>query len=93
MESSAEAHDLVVACAAAPGFQNWLAQAGGSLAVSTYQAGKIAMIGWDGRQVCLLMREFDKPLGLAISGERLALATRHDVWVFANSLVARPRLS
>jgi uncharacterized protein (TIGR03032 family) len=43
------------------------------------------MIGWDGRQVCLLMREFDKPLGLAVSGQRLALATRYDVWLFANS--------
>ncbi len=35
--------------------------------------------------VTLLMREFDKPLGLAVSGNRLVLATRHDLWVFANS--------
>jgi uncharacterized protein (TIGR03032 family) len=76
---------LVVACSASPGFQDWLAQAGGSLAVSTYQAGKAAMIGWDGRRVTLLMREFDKPLGMAVSGQRLVLATRHDVCVFANS--------
>jgi uncharacterized protein (TIGR03032 family) len=62
-----------------------MAGAGGALAVSTYQAGKVAMIGWDGRQVTLLMREFDKPLGLGVSGQRLVLATRHDVWVFANA--------
>ena len=65
MGSSAGTLDLMVACSASSGFQDWLAQADGSLVVSTYQAGKVAMIGWDGRQVCLLMREFDKPLGLA----------------------------
>ena len=43
------------------------------------------MIGWDGRQVSLLMRHFDKPLGLTASGDRLALATRHDVTLFANA--------
>ncbi len=43
------------------------------------------MIGWDGRQVTLLMREFDKPLGMAVDGNRLALATRHRIWIFANA--------
>ena len=28
------------------------------------------MIGWDGRQLTLLMRDFDKPLGLAAAGSR-----------------------
>ena len=78
---------FAVACNASPEFQDWLAQSGGTVAVSTYQAGKVAMIGWDGSRVTLLMREFDKPLGLAVSGSRLLLATRHDLWVFANSPV------
>jgi uncharacterized protein (TIGR03032 family) len=77
--------EVRVECAASPGFPGWLAQAGGSLVVSTYQAGKVAMIGWDGRQVTLLMRQFDKPLGLAVQGPRIALATRHDVTLFANA--------
>ena len=86
MGIQAAMHDSVaVACAAAPGFQDWLAWAGGSVAVSTYQAGKVAMIGWDGRRVTLLMREFDKPLGLSAAGDRLVLATRNDVWIFANA--------
>ncbi|OHB70015.1 MAG: TIGR03032 family protein [Planctomycetes bacterium RBG_13_63_9] len=33
------------------------------------------------------MREFDKPLGMAASGNRLALATRQGLWMFANSPV------
>ncbi len=48
------------------------------------------MIGWDGRQVTLLMRQFDKPLGLAASENRLALATRHDLVVLANAPLLAP---
>lgn len=74
-----------IQCHASAAFEEWLAQAGGSLIVSTYQAGKVAMIGWDGRQVTLLMRDFDKPLGLAVAGKRLVLATRHDLSIFTDT--------
>jgi len=79
------AEPVAITCSASPTFVGWLAEAGGSLAVSTYQAGKVAMIGFDGRQVSLLMRQFDKPLGLAVRGNRVALATRYDLWMFANA--------
>jgi uncharacterized protein (TIGR03032 family) len=74
-----------IECQASPEFLAWLAGARGSLIVSTYQAGKVAVIGWDGLQITLLMRQFDKPLGLAVDGERIALATRNDLFIFANS--------
>jgi uncharacterized protein (TIGR03032 family) len=76
---------IAVACTAPPAFRDWIAYSYGAIAASTYQAGKIAMLGWDGRQVTLMMRAFDKPLGLSISDQRLVMATRHDLWVFANS--------
>ncbi len=79
------APDVRIECTASDGFAAWLAQSGGSLVVSTYQAGKVAMVGWAGGQVTLLMRQFDKPLGVAAQGDRLALATRHDVVFFANA--------
>jgi uncharacterized protein (TIGR03032 family) len=86
MRSQAVTHDPVaIACSAAPGFLEWLAGAAGAVVISTYQAGKVAMLGWDGRQINVLMRQFDKPMGLTVSGERLALATRNDLTVFANS--------
>jgi uncharacterized protein (TIGR03032 family) len=74
-----------IQCLASATFKEWLAWTGGSLAVSTYQAGKVAMVGWDGRQVTLLMRDFDKPLGLAAAGNRMVLATRHDLCIFTNT--------
>lgn len=74
-----------VTCDTTEGFAAWLAGCGGSLAISTYQAGKVAMLGWDGRQITFLMRDFDKPLGMAADRGRLALATRHSVWLFADA--------
>lgn len=74
-----------VECAASSGFEAWLAGAEGALILTTYQAGKVAVIGSDGRQVVLLMRQFDKPLGLALMGEQMVLATRYDVTIFANA--------
>lgn len=74
-----------ITCNADKAFQAWIAQAGGSLIISTYQAGKVAVVGWDGERVTLLMRHFDKPLGMAIDGNRMALATRNDIWLMSNS--------
>lgn len=79
-----------VECSATPDFAQWLNTAGGSVAATTYQAGKIVLAGWNGFQVSLLLRHFDKPMGLAVNGQTLALACRHEVLFFANApLLAR----
>lgn len=80
-----EGSETRVACSASESFAAWLAQAGGSLAISTYQAGKVAFIGSDGQQLTLMMRDFDKPLGMAVDQHRMALVTRHELMLFANS--------
>ncbi|MDJ1177831.1 TIGR03032 family protein [Roseofilum sp. BLCC_M91] len=74
-----------IACDADPGFIEWLSVANHSLILSTYQAGSVAVIGWNGQQINLLLRQFDKPMGLAVSGDRLAIATRHQAIVCANA--------
>ena len=78
-----------IGCRVSDSFASWMAQAAGSLAVTTYQAGKLVMLGWDpGRgQVTLLLRQFDKPMGLAASSDakRLALATRQSVVLLADA--------
>ncbi|MDZ7828891.1 MAG: TIGR03032 family protein [Halofilum sp. (in: g-proteobacteria)] len=73
-----------------PGFRDWIAAAGGALAISTYQAGMLVLVSWDGRQVRVLARHFDKPMGLDGDAGRLVLATRHDVTVFANAAALAP---
>jgi len=78
------------------GFAEWMSHFSGSLAITTYQAGKIVLVGWDGRQVTILPRTFDKPMGLAVAplqaGRplRFALATRHEVVQFANAPLLAP---
>ena len=92
---AAAAGENVIRVAVSDSFQNWMSQCGGALAVTTYQAGKVALLGWDEhrRQVTLLLRQFDKPLGLAARGPAMALATRHEVTVFADApLLARDYL-
>jgi len=89
-QPSAASEGVRIDCAASADFLGWASRAGGSLMMTTYQAGKVAMIGWDGGQITLLMREFDKPLGLAVQGGRVALATRHDVFILANAPLLAP---
>ncbi len=91
--------DSVIRCQISDSFQSWMASSGGSFMVTTYQAGKLAVIGWDAaaQQVSLLMRQFQKPMGLApavgAGGRRVALATRHEVVLLADApLLARDYL-
>ena len=78
-----------ITCTASDGFIEFMAASPGALAVTTYQAGKVALVGYDPKssQLSLLLRQFDKPLGLAVgqSGRTMALATRHEILVFADA--------
>ena len=72
-------------------FAQWLASAGSSIAFTTYQAGKLFLIGVkpDGR-LSIFERTFPRSMGLAVStdGRTLALATQYQVHRFDN--VMRP---
>ena len=74
-------------CTADRGFSVWVANSGGSLAVSTYQAGRLLLIGWLGKQLSLLPRQFSRPMGLDVQGDRLVLATHHEITSFYNSSI------
>jgi uncharacterized protein (TIGR03032 family) len=61
-----------------------LEQLGISLAVSTYQAGKLVFIRNDGGVINTHFRAFNKPMGMAVKGQRLALGTAQEIWEFRN---------
>lgn len=82
-----ESQGTPVQCNADIGFMEWLASSKGSLVVSTYQAGKLLMIGWSGDQLSLLMRHYDKPMGMDTSGNKLILATRNNVTLHSNDVI------
>ncbi|MFN8710654.1 MAG: TIGR03032 family protein [Planctomyces sp.] len=73
-------------------FSSWLSELPGSLAVTTYQAGKLALLGWRGAQGSLLMRQFTKPMGLAVGSGKLALATKDEITLFTNAPLLAPDL-
>jgi uncharacterized protein (TIGR03032 family) len=68
-------------------FSDWLASTGGSIALTTYQAGKLFLIGHrpDGR-ISVFERTFPRSMGIAVSddGRTLALATQYQIHRFDN---------
>jgi hypothetical protein len=61
-----------------------LNELGSSLAVTTYQAGKLVILRSDGGVINTHFRAFNKPMGLAVGRGRLAIGTAIDVWEFRN---------
>ncbi|MBN9521377.1 TIGR03032 family protein [bacterium] len=77
-------------CRADTGFAAWLAAHPGTVALTTYQAGKVVLVGGDGARVTVLARDYPKPMGLAVAGPQLVLATRHEVVVLADAPLLAP---
>ncbi|MEL6615244.1 MAG: TIGR03032 family protein [Bacteroidota bacterium] len=65
-----------------------------SLALSTYQAGRVVLFSPQGEQLAQLNRTFDAPMGLGVSGEgaslRLAVAEKAAVHVLGNAPALAP---
>ncbi len=62
-----------------------LAQLNCSLVLSTYQAGKLIVLSPQGEAMVQLTRNFKKPMGLAVDGERLAVATQFEIVVLGQA--------
>src|SRR5438874_2516631 len=60
-----------------------LAEAGVSLLISTYQAGKLVVVGTDHGKLTLSFHNFEQAMGLALSRDMLAVGTRYQVWFLA----------
>jgi uncharacterized protein (TIGR03032 family) len=69
-------------------FLAWLAATGGTLAVTTYNSGRLACFSATGDHLVGSFWRFSRPMGLAASGARLALATRGHVTLFGRRRTA-----
>jgi uncharacterized protein (TIGR03032 family) len=65
-------------------FPSLLRQLGASLLVTTYQAGKLVMVRDEGDHLNTHFRAFQAPMGMALSGDRLAIGTKIQVWEFVD---------
>jgi uncharacterized protein (TIGR03032 family) len=68
-------------------FTSWLAEVGGSLAFSTYQSGKVFLIGSnrETRRLSVFERTLERPMGMAASGHRLAIASMIQITTFVDA--------
>ncbi len=68
-------------------FPEWLAERRASLAFTTYQAGKLFLIGLqpNGR-LSVFERTFNRCMGLAAGGQTLWMSSLYQLWRFENAL-------
>jgi uncharacterized protein (TIGR03032 family) len=69
-------------------FTGWLAESGSSIAISTYQSGKVILIGSnaDNARLSIFERTLDRPMGLAFDGKRrLSIATLIQITTFVDA--------
>ncbi len=90
--SSPPPESVGITCAYTDTFGPWLAELGGSLVVTCYQAGKIALLGWDGSGIRLHWRDFPRPMGMAVQGQRMAVGTLEEVVLLHNAPALAPDL-
>ena len=64
-----------------------LEELNGSLLISTYQAGKLVVVGSHQQQLTLSFHNFDRPMGMAIDRQAnsMAVAARNKVWFLQNA--------
>lgn len=52
-----------------------------SLAITTYQAGKLAVVGTAGNQLDFSFHDFERAMGIAVSTDAIAVGSRRDIHV------------
>jgi uncharacterized protein (TIGR03032 family) len=65
---------------------------GASLLIWTYQTNKLICARARGGVLNTHFRGFDKPMGMAVSGERIALGTRTEIWDLRNVPEVAPKI-
>src|SRR5579883_3481805 len=68
-------------------FPAWLAAERLSLALTTYQTGKLILLGrHDDGRLCVFERTFNRCMGLWADGQSLWMSSRYQLWRFENVL-------
>ncbi|MBO6504000.1 MAG: TIGR03032 family protein [Kordiimonadaceae bacterium] len=66
-------------------FNSWLAEVGASVAFTTYQAGKLFMLGLqENGTLSVFERTLDRCMGMVASGNELYVSTLFQIWKFSN---------
>ena len=72
---------------ASRGFVDWLKSQNVSLAISTYQTGKLFLVGHnENGQFSVFERTFERPMGLAGNDQTIFMASLFQLWRLENVL-------
>src|SRR6185437_17063875 len=73
-------------CTFSPNIPELLYQLNCTLALTTYQAHKVVLLSAvNTENLVQLPRNFEKAMGMAVEGERIAIASKNEVTILANS--------
>lgn len=68
-------------------FVSWLIEQRLSLAITTYQSNRLLLVGVNPQgRLSVVLRSFDRIMGLWASPDRLCFSTRHQIWQLPNAL-------
>lgn len=76
-----------------PGFVELLESSNSSLAITTYKSGNLIIARVDKGAIDTSVHFFDRPMGLAVDGERLAVGTSQAIRSFWNQRDLAPRVN
>lgn len=81
--------DLKVEKSCSRGLAGWLAGRGVSLAISSYQSGRVYLVGSDAAgRVSFFERIFERAMGIVGNAQRIYLGSLYQLWRFENVLRA-----
>ena len=71
----------------------WLAESGGSLAITTYTSGKLVLLSSIDGRLHFRTQHYQRPMGIAVMGDQLALAVRQRILLFRGQKADRNRFA
>ena len=73
-------------------FARIVAETGSTLLISTYQAGKLVVVGTGESGLHLSLHNFQQAMGLALNDRQLAVGSRGVIWFLQSAKEFAPRL-
>jgi len=69
-----------------------LGELGVTLLITTYQAGKLVVVGTQQGQLALSFHNFQRAMGLAVAADRWAVGTQEQIWILRRAADLGPRI-
>ncbi len=83
--SATESGPRRISTSHSPTFARILSELGATLLVSTYQTDRVAVVRARGEELLITYHHFERPMGIAISREQIAIGTNTQIWFIVSA--------